>query len=170
MAALSEQDFESLDAIENPLDLIEELVVANSWQASRYNTDEMTVAVKGRWCEYRLHFLWREDLNALYFSSSFDAPIIPKRHAAVYELLARVNEKMWMGHFELCHDDLAILFRQTCLMRGQWGASIEQIEDLLDIALCECDRFYPAFQYVIGGGKDAEDALMLSMVDVMGAA
>ncbi len=167
MAALSEQD---LASIENPLDLVEELVTANSWNFNRYNTDEMIVDVQGRWCQYRLHFLWREDLNALYFSSAFDAPIPDSRRIAVYELLARVNEKMWMGHFEICHDDLVPMFRQTCLMRDEWGASFEQIEDLLDIALSECDRFYPAFQYVMDGGKNPADALLLSMVDVMGVA
>jgi hypothetical protein len=55
-------------------------------------------------------------------------------------------------------------------MRGQWAASVEQIEDLVEIALVECDRFYPAFQYVADGGRNATQALQLSMVDTVGEA
>lgn len=166
MAALSD-DFQ---ASENPIDLVEELVAANSWQFSRFDSDEMMVDVQGKWCQYRLHFLWREDLNALYFSAAIDTQIPSERKMPVYELLAHVNEKMWMGHFEICHDDMIPMFRQTCLMRGQFATSFEQIEDLIDIALAECDRFFPAFQHVIGGGKHAEEALLMSLVDVAGAA
>ncbi len=166
MAALSE-DFQ---ITENPIDLVEEFVAANSWQFNRFDPDEMMADVKGKWCQYKLHFLWREDLNALYFSAALDDAIPENRRAAVYELLAHMNEKMWMGHFEICHEEMAIAFRQTCLMRGQFAASFEQIEDLVDIALAECDRFFPAIQHVIQGGKHAEEALLMSLVDVAGMA
>ena len=39
------------------------------------------------------------------------------------------------------------------------GASVEQIEDLVDISVSECERFYPAFQLVIWGGKSADKAV-----------
>jgi len=167
MAALNSEDLES---ISNPIDLVEEIVAANQWTFSRCDNDEMIVEVQGRWCSYRLHFLWREDLGALYFSAAFDGPIKTDGKKNVYELLARANEKLWMGHFELSHDEQVPLFRQTCLMRGQWAASVEQIEDLVEIALVECDRFYPAFQYVADGGRNATQALQLSMVDTVGEA
>jgi hypothetical protein len=44
------------------------------------------------------------------------------------------------------------------------------IEDLLDTALVECERFYPAFQYVIWGGKSPSDALAAALVETMGEA
>ena len=46
----------------------------------------------------------------------------------------------------------------------------EQIEDLVDIALTECERFYPAFQLVVWGGKGAEDAIAAAMIDPQGEA
>ena len=39
------------------------------------------------------------------------------------------------------------------------GATPEQLEDLLDIAMTECNRFYPAFQSVLWGGNTVEEAL-----------
>ena len=41
------------------------------------------------------------------------------------------------------------MFRHAVLFRDGTGASGELIEDLVDIAVSECERFYPAFQFVI---------------------
>ena len=52
----------------HPLDLLEELVGANDWAFDRAGPDELAVEIAGRWCDYRLYFLWQEDLGALHFS------------------------------------------------------------------------------------------------------
>ena len=52
----------------NPLDLLEELVMANEWPYERASEDELVVEMSGCWGDYKLFFVWREDLNALYFS------------------------------------------------------------------------------------------------------
>ena len=50
------------------------------------------------------------------------------------------------------------MFRHALLLRGVSGVSAEQVEDLVELALVECERFYPAFQLVIWGGKTADEA------------
>jgi len=37
-------------------------------------------------------------------------------------------------------------------------------------AVGECDRFYPAFQFVIWGGRNPEDALAASLLETQGEA
>jgi hypothetical protein len=154
----------------NPLDILEELVNANEWRFDRTTEEEMVVEISGRWCEYRLFFAWQEDLSAMYFSCLFDLRIPSHRRAQVAELLALVNEKLWLGHFDLCSEDLVPMFRHTVLLRGVTGASVEQLEDLVDIALCECERFFPAFQYVVWGGRSAEEAAAAAMIETVGEA
>ena len=51
------------------------------------------------------------------------------------------------------------LFRHSVLLRGTPSASVESLEDMVDIAMTECERFYPAFQFVLWGGKTPTDAL-----------
>ena len=63
---------------------------------------------------------------------------------------------MLVGHFDLWSGDGVPVFRHANLLRGSTGASVEQLEDLLDIALTECERYYPAFQFVIWAGKTPE--------------
>lgn len=162
--------FETVVAAANPLDLVEEIVQANEWPHDRSTDEEMVVEVSGRWCDYRLLFVWQREISALHFSCGFEMRVPRMRRPAVYELLAAVNERLWLGHFDLAPSDQSPSFRQGVLLRGSAGASVEQIEDLVDIALSECERFYPAFQLVVWGGKNADEAIATAMIDPIGEA
>ncbi|CAK0753693.1 YbjN domain-containing protein [Azospirillaceae bacterium] len=154
----------------NPLDVVEEIVAANEWPFDRSGEDEMVVEIAGRWCDYRLYFVWQEEISAMQFSCRFDMRVQGHRRSAVHDLLAEVNARMWLGHFDVCSDELTPMFRQTTLLRGSHGATIEQLEDLVEIALTECERFYPAFQFVIWGGKSATEAVAAALLDTVGEA
>ncbi|MBI1208235.1 MAG: hypothetical protein GC191_13235 [Azospirillum sp.] len=161
---------ESVSATRNPLDVVEEIVTANEWPFDRLSDDEMVVEIGGRWCDYRLYFVWQGEISALQFTCQFDMKIQSNRRSAVHDLLAEVNAKMWIGHFDICSDEHTPMFRQTTLLRGSRGATIEQLEDLVEIALSECERFYPAFQFVIWGGKSASEAVSAAILDTVGEA
>src|SRR5882724_11409519 len=63
------------ESANNPIDLLEEFVSANDWRFDRTADAEMVVELRGSWCEYRLYFVWQEDLGAVYFSCLFDVRI-----------------------------------------------------------------------------------------------
>ncbi len=154
----------------NPIDLVEEIVKANQWAHDRASDKEMVVEIAGRWCVYHLLFVWQSEINALHFSCDLDMKVPKPRRGAVVELLAAVNERLWLGHFDLASDSHSPSFRHGVLLRGALGASVEQIEDLVDISLSECERFYPAFQLVVWSGKGTAEAITLAMIDPMGEA
>ena len=56
------------------------------------------------------------------------------------------------------------------LARSRNSVSIEQLEDLVDIALLECERFYPALQFVVWAGRTPNDAIASAMMETMGEA
>jgi len=156
--------------VANPIDLIEEFVIANDWAHDRAGEDELVVDISGRWCDYRLYFVWQEEISALLFSCGFDMKVAKARRTAVYELLSLASEKLWLGHFDLSGEDNSPAFRHAVLLRGMTAASAEQVEDLVDIALSECERFYPAFQLVVWGGKKPDQAVAAAMIDPVGEA
>ena len=156
--------------IANPIDIVEELVSANEWAFARASDEEMLVEVVGRWASYRMHFVWQQDLSSMYFSCLLDAKIPSIKRAAASERVALINERMWLGHFEVGSEDGIPLFRHTVLLRGQGSASVEQVEDLVDIAVAECERFFPAFQFLLWGGKTPAEAVAASMLDTVGEA
>jgi hypothetical protein len=84
-------------------------------------------------------------------------------------LLAHINERMWLGHFDLCADEGILMFRQA-LMLGSSSATASQIEELLEVALLECERVFPAFMFLIWGGKNPAEALETAMLETYGEA
>ena len=167
MTALS---LETKAASANPIDLVEEIVQANEWPHDRSSDEEMVVEISGRWCDYRLFFVWQRENSVLHYSCGFEMKVPRPRRSPVYELLAAVNERLWLGHFDLADGDDSPSFRQGVLLRGVFGASVEQIEDLVDISISECERFFPAFQLVIWAGKSAKEAIAAAMIDPVGEA
>jgi len=154
----------------NPLDVLEELVDANEWHFDRNSAEEMVVELSGRWCNYSLYFVWQEDLSAISFSCIVDLRVPEHRRQGFLELLGAVNEKLWLGHFDLCVEEPVPTFRHTVLLRGVNGVAVEQLEDLVDIAVTECERFYPAFQFLLWGGKSPREAVEAAMLETVGEA
>ena len=106
----------------------------------------------------------------MHFSCAFDMKVPPETRHKLVELLAIANEKLWIGHFGLESDDGVPVFRHSVLLRGSPSASAESLEDMVDIAITECERFFPAFQFVLWGGKAPADALQAAMLDCVGEA
>lgn len=160
------EDF--IDSGENPLEVIEEIVLNKDWSCDRRGPDELAIEIVGQWCDFSLYFAWSESAGALHFSCAFDLRVPPNKRDEISRLLALVNEKMWLGFFSYWEEEGLPLFRHTMLMRGT--PKVEQLEDLLEIALNECNRFYPAFQFVIWGGKTAREAVDAAMIETVGEA
>ncbi|WP_135468256.1 type III secretion system chaperone family protein [Crenalkalicoccus roseus] len=154
----------------NPLDVLEQIVTANEWAFERRSESEMAAEAPGKWCDYGLFFSWSPEVSAMHFSCAFDLKVPAERRERLYELLALANEKLWIGHFGLESEDGVPVFRHSVLLRGAPGASAESLEDMVDIAIAECERFFPAFQFVLWGGKTPADALAAAMLDCLGEA
>jgi hypothetical protein len=165
MTALSLQN-EYLPA--NPLETVETILLARDWPVERTD-DEMITCAAGGWCDYNICFSWREEVPALHFSCAFDVRVPPNKRAEVYELMAKVNEHMLLGHFDLISAEGAIVYRHGLPLAGMTTNS-QLFEDLLDIAVEACERFFPAFQFVLWAGKSADEALAAAMLETVGEA
>ncbi len=161
---------EDVRASDNPLDLLEELVSANDWLHNRSSDTELMVQVSGQWCDYHLCCIWQSELGAMYVSCHIEAKVPALRRAAVRDLLVAANERLWMGHFDLMSDDGTLMYRHTVPLRGTRGMSVEQLEDLMDTAIVESERLYPALQMVMWGGRPVAEALQAAMMETAGEA
>jgi hypothetical protein len=155
---------------ETPLDVVERVVSARNWSFDRRGEMEMAVQVPGHWCDYSLYFSWNGDVNAMHFSCAFDMRVPEEKRRPVNDLVMLINEKLWMGHFGMWEGDGLPIFQHALPLRGTDGPTKEQMEDILEAAVLECERFYPAFQFVIWGGRSAQDAVTMAMIDTVGEA
>ena len=161
---------EATQNFRNPLDLMEEIGCANEWLCDRFSHNELVIEVEGRWSDYRIYSVWQRETSALQFTCQLEMKVPPARRTAVCELIAGLNGRMWLGHFDLGSDMVSPTFRHTLLLRGGAGASIEQVGDLIEFAIAECERSFPAFQFVIWGGKSPDEAVSAAILDTAGAA
>ena len=100
---------------QHPLDMLEQAVEDNGWPFERSARDEINLSVAGRWCDYHFCFTWREDLQALHVSVSFDMRVSRERRSEIAELLMSINAQLWLGHFDLWSEDGTVLFRHVLI-------------------------------------------------------
>jgi len=162
--------FETSIEENHPLDLVEQVITEQSWPFERSTIDELNIAVTGTWADYHMSINWRPELEALQVACAFDMKVPPHKRKSIYELICLVNEQMWLGHFDLWTDDGLLLFRHAHLLRGAATANEEQCESLVHAAVDACERHYPAFQFVVWGGKSAKEALSAALLECVGEA
>jgi hypothetical protein len=106
----------------------------------------------------------------LHVAASFDAKVPAPRRLEMARLVALVNEQLLLGHFDLWHEDGSLVFRNGLLLAGGAEANDAQCEGLIRMAIETCERYFPAVQFVVWGGRAAEDALHASLLETMGEA
>ena len=160
----------AIDSRNDPLEVVEDVASLNSWSFERAGQDEITIVAAGAWTDYQLSFTWMNEIEALHLACAFEMKIPEPRKAEAQRLIALINEQMWIGHFDLWHATGTIMFRQSLVLAGGSSASAAQCESILSAALESCERYYPAFQFVVWAGKTAQQAVDAAMFDTAGQA
>lgn len=154
----------------NPIDKIEHLASRHDWFVDRPADDEVNMIVAGGWSDLHVSINWREDLEGLHIACSFDLKVPSNRRGEVARLVTLINEQLYFGHFDLWATEGTLLFRNGLLLTGGAQATEAQCEALIDLALDACERYFPAFQFVIWAGKGADDAMRVCLIETMGEA
>jgi hypothetical protein len=154
----------------NPLDVVERIAAINDWSFERAGDDEITMLVGGKWSDYQVSFTWMHDIEALHLACAFDMKVPERRRGEVQQLIAMVNEQLWIGHFDLWTQDGLVMFRHALVLAGGVEATSMQCQALLSSALESCEGYFPAFQFVVWAGKTARTALDAAMFETSGEA
>ncbi len=163
--------------VSNPLDGIEEIMLNNDWTFDRRNEDELTVHVSGKLGAYKMAFIWQEDFSAMQFCCAPDITLNVSKLDEAARIMNRINTTLWLGHFDVRAQDaingvagaLVPCFRHTSLFRGMNECSgVEHIEDLIDIALAECERYHMTFDLLSKTSTQGRNDINLAMMDVAG--
>ena len=164
-----EQEFASEDDAA-PVEMLAALFEARGWPCEITSDDEVTGEVQGSWAKYQLRGIWRAEDNVLQLLCLPDIRVADTKRSAAFELLTLINEQTWLGHFDIWSNGNVLLYRHGALLGDDGMLSLRQAQALVETALDECDRFYPAFQFVLWGDKAPRDALDAALVDAAGEA
>ena len=153
----------------NPIDMLEVLIDTKNWECDRCG-DELNITLEGSWCAYQISLHWHTQLEALHLACAFDLSLPKKRLDEVRKLILLINERLWLGHFDIWPHENAIVFRHSHLLSGGMGVSQAQAEALLKAGVDACEQYFSAFQFVIWGGKTAQEAIDLTGFETVGRA
>ena len=154
----------------NPIDIIEDVIYQKKWSFSRAADHELVAEISSQWCLYRLYFTWSEKINALSLSITFDIRFPQTQFKKAYELLGLINENLWIGHFDITSRNGIPAFRHTILSGSENEILHKKFEDLVDIGIYECEKFYPCFQQILFEEITAKEAIKFSNFEVIGRA
>ncbi len=153
----------------NPLDNVEDILHAHNWSFDRQSVDELNLEVTGKIGKYRLFFIWQEDMNALQFYAQMDLQITPSNLNDAREAILKINEDMWMGHFDIPKVSGKPNYRYTCLLRDctqDYAAAI--LEDMVDVSMAQCERHFPLFSLLASANDLSQQHMSLAMMDIAG--
>lgn len=152
------------------LDVVEQVIMSEQYAYERTPDGEIHFAVSGSWRDHQIWFAWSEGIETLHVCLGLDAKAPEEHRTKLCELVTRLNERMWLGHFDLWSDDGAIVYRNAIALPGEAGPHPHQIAAVIAAAVEAGERFYPAYNFLVWGGKSASEAVDAAMFDTAGEA
>ena len=154
----------------NPIDVVEEVIYQKKWSFSRADEYELVADISSKWCQQRLYFTWSENIKAISFTITFDLKFPQNKIGKAYELIGLINEKLWLGHFDITSKNGIPAFRHTILSNADSDFLHEKLENLVDIAIYECEKYYPSFQQVLFDELEPSKSILFANFEALGSA
>jgi len=154
----------------NPIDIVEDVIYEKKWTFSRADDYELVADISSKCCQYRLYFTWSENVRAISFTITFDLKFPESKLFKAYELIGLINENLWIGHFDITSKNGIPAFRHTLLSSNDNDFLHKKLENLVDIAIFECEKYYPSFQQVLFDEIEPSKSLLFANFEVIGTA
>jgi hypothetical protein len=154
----------------DPLDVVERVLVAENLSFDRTDDGDLAFALTGDWKDFELWFAWRPEADCLQLCLSVDLKAGASLRDSAHSLVNLINQRVWLGHFEVWADEGEIVFRHAMSLPDGERPSMAQTASMIDAAMEAADRFFPAFDFLISGGKTPEEAMEACMFETVGNA
>ena len=157
-------------ALAHPIDLVTRFVARHDWLVHQQERDAIIAEIPGRWSDYQLAVSWQDGEETMQVVCRIDVRAEQAQVGEVALLAALLNQQLYIGHLALDMSTCELELRHTLALRGAGGATPEQVEDVVDIMLGECEQVYPAIYQVVAGMLNAGDAATAVMMVTEGEA
>ena len=154
----------------HPIDLVTRLVARQDWQVRELDQDAVLAEVPGRWADYQLAVTWQCVDETMQVICRIDVHFDEGQLGELALLAALLNQGLHIGHLALDANACELELRHTLALRGAGGATPEQIEDVVDFMLGECELSYPAIYQVAHGKMAAAEAATAVLMRTEGEA
>ncbi len=154
----------------HPIDVVETIATHYDWDFDRVAENQIAMTLEGQWRTYALTLAWSPADETLRLLCTYELDPAEERLPALFDLLNRMNDLCWAGAFTWWGQEKMMVFRYGLVLSGDQIASPEQIDTMIHAALMSAERFYPAVQLAIWGGKDPATAMQVAIAEAYGRA
>ena len=167
---ITQPDEDEVLAHLDPLEVVEHVLTAENLAFDRTEDGDLAFAITGDWKDYELWFAWRPEADCLQLCLSLDLRAAKTKRPGAHALVNLINQRVWLGHFEVWSEDGEVVFRHAMALRADERPSLSEAASMIDAAVEAADRFYPAFDFLLRGAKSPEDAMAACMFETQGRA
>ncbi len=164
------QLYETETTARSALDVVEQVVMAEQYPYERTPDDEVHFTASGNWQDHQVWFAWSDTIETLHICLGLDVKSPRRQRTHLCDLLARLNERLWLGHFDLWSDDGAIVYRNSVALPAGGVPTPAMIAALIAGALEAAERFFPAYNLLVWAGKTPEEAVSAALFETVGEA
>jgi hypothetical protein len=154
----------------DPLEVVERVLNAENLTFDRTDDGDLAFALTGDWKDYELWFAWRPEADCLQLCLALDVQATKAQRTQACELLSLINQRIWLGHFEVWSDDGEVVFRHALGLPHGERPTLAQAASMIDAAVEAADRFYPAFDFLLKGAKTPQAAMDACLFETIGQA
>ncbi|MEX0284495.1 MAG: YbjN domain-containing protein [Paracoccaceae bacterium] len=154
----------------HPIDIVEHIAAHHDWDFDRLGDDQIAMAVEGQWRTYSITLAWSGYDETLRMVCTFEMEPPEDQLPGLYELLNQMNDQCWAGAFTYWAEQKLMVYRYGLVLAGGQVASAEQIDTMINAAVLSAERYYPAIQLQVWGGRTPTQALEAAIAEAYGRA
>ena len=133
----------------NPVDTIEYLFARNNVSCDRRNINELVAEIQGKWDNMLIFFAFEEHMRCLHISCLLNIETATVDRSKMFELLALLNENLWLGHFSYWSEQKMPIFKHSMILQDDEELFTDKIGKIIELSIMECERVYPIFNAVM---------------------
>jgi len=154
----------------HPIDIVEHLAEYHDWDFDRIGDDQIAMAVEGQWRTYSITLAWSGYDETLRLVCTFEMDPPVDQLGGLYELLNAMNDQCWAGAFTYWEEQKLMVYRYGLVLAGGQVASPDQIDTMINAAVLSAERYYPAIQLLVWGGRTPREAMQAAIAEAYGRA
>jgi len=154
----------------HPIDIVEHIAEHHDWDFDRIGDDQIAMAVEGQWRTYSITLAWSGYDETLRLVCTFEMDPPEDQMGGLYELLNAMNDQCWAGAFTYWAEQKLMVYRYGLVLAGGQVASPDQIDTMINAAVLSAERYYPAIQLLVWGGRSPHQAMQAAIAEAYGRA
>lgn len=133
----------------NPIDTIESIFAKDNISFDRRKENELVAEVLGKWDNMLIFVAYEKHLRCLHISCLLNIEASAVDRSKMFELLALLNENLWLGHFSYWSEQKMPIFKHSIILQDSEELFTAKISKIIELSILECERVYPIFNAVM---------------------